>query len=166
MTTPTQDFKGKLTTWPAITDFIWAGAAIFTLVSLKTGARFTYRVKAKREDVEAGRTGPEVTYFASLLRGPDNGADYVYIGVMRQPAQFNLTSASRVGRSADSVKALVWFLDAMARQRDILGSGDKGLPPLVEFWTDGRCGRCGRLLSVPTSVADGFGPECVKRRAA
>jgi len=26
-----------------------------------------------------------------------------------------------------------------------------------------RCGRCGRVLTVPESVESGFGPECIGR---
>jgi hypothetical protein len=27
-------------------------------------------------------------------------------------------------------------------------------------WHEGRCGRCGRKLTVPESIESGFGPEC------
>jgi hypothetical protein len=26
---------------------------------------------------------------------------------------------------------------------------------------EGRCGRCGRTLTVPESIESGFGPECI-----
>lgn len=32
----------------------------------------------------------------------------------------------------------------------------------VEIWHEGKCGRCGRQLTVPESIESGFGPECVK----
>lgn len=146
-----QDFKGRLTTWSAVRTFLWGGNAVFTLRSGKTGMRYTYQVKAKKADVVAKL--PDVTYFVALLRGPDNASDWRYVGVLRKPAQFNLTSNSKVARNAESVKALLWFLDKMARERDVL-TGD------LEFWHSGRCAVCGRALTVPESIATGIGPVC------
>jgi hypothetical protein len=152
------DRKGQLTTWDAVRAYLFAGDARFTLRSAKTGARFTYRVKVKKRDVEGGLTGERLTYFVELLRGPDNGRDYRYMGVLRLPGLFNLTPASAgIGRDAAGFKALVWFLDKMTRGRDVLG---KATADGVEFWHDGRCGRCGRELTVPESVARGLGPSC------
>jgi len=154
--------RGQLTTWPAIREFLFAGQAMFTLVSLKTGLRFTYKVRAKKQDVEelarrtaAGEATEEgfVTYFCSLLRGPDNTADFSYLGVIRKPGRFFVTSKSQVSCHAAAHKAIVWFLDEMKNERVVLGV-------LVEFWHTGRCGRCGRLLTVPESVARGFGEVC------
>jgi Family of unknown function (DUF6011) len=162
--------KGMLTTWPEVRAFIFGGRARFTLVSRKTGFRFTYKVVAKREDVKAKLE--DVTFFVSVLRGPDNESDYTYAGVLRKPAQFNFTPASRVSRTADSMKALVWFLDKMAHERDVLvgkfcgvdsAADSAGQVTKVEFWHEGRCCRCGRVLTVPKSVADGIGPECAGR---
>jgi hypothetical protein len=154
--------RGQLTTWPAIREFLFAGQAMFTLVSLKTGLRFTYKVRAKKQDVEelarrtaAGEVTEEgfVTYFCSLLRGPDNGSDFSYLGVIRKPGRFFVTSKSQVSCHAAAHKAIVWFLDEMKNERVVLGV-------LVEFWHTGRCGKCNRLLTVPDSVSRGIGPVC------
>jgi Family of unknown function (DUF6011) len=165
---------GVLAAWPQVREFVFAGNATFTLVSLKTGVRFTYKVTVKKADVlrlhdhekryvthdgflksdPARNFGPEdVTYFVNLLRGPDNTGDFTYMGVLRRPAQFNLTSASKVGRSAPSFRALVWMLDAMQCGRDVLGKQ-------LEVWHEGRCGRCGRKLTVPSSILRGLGDRC------
>ena len=153
------DMKGQLTTWAAVREYVFAGNARFTLRSMKTGTRFTYRVRVKKQDVVDGVKDP--TFFVSLLRGPDNSEDYAYMGVLRRPGSFHLTSMSKVTRGADSVKSLLWFLDKLVRERAVLGAKDG-----VEFWHDGRCGRCGRDLTVPESVARGLGPECAERMAA
>jgi Family of unknown function (DUF6011) len=151
--------RGRLDTWPAVRAFVFGGNARFTLVSLKGGARYTYLVKAKKEDLRnkaaAVTVNPDVCYFISLLRGPDNEADYRYMGVAREPGRFWLTAKSAVRRGAPSVTLLLWFLDKMARGRDVLGV-------TVEFWHEGRCCRCGRALTVPASVRDGVGPECAR----
>lgn len=161
---PAELLRGQLITWLAVRNYIFAGDAVFTLVSLKTGMRFTYKARAKKADVvEADRltaNGREVEegfvcYFVNLLRGPDNTADFAYLGVLRQPGRFFTTAKSQVSRHAAAWKALVWFLDQMKGERAVLGVS-------VEFWHSGRCGRCGRLLSVPKSVADGIGPECAR----
>jgi hypothetical protein len=34
------------------------------------------------------------------------------------------------------------------------------MPPEMEVEHSGHCGRCGRLLTVPSSVQSGLGPEC------
>ena len=146
-----------MTDWAVVRRFIFAGAAHFTLRSLRTGERFTYRVRVKKKDVAVGAQDP--AYFVCWLRGPDNGADYGYVGVLRGDLGLRLTAASRVTRTAPCVRGLVWFLDAMKRGHAVLGVR-------VEFWHEGRCGRCGRRLTVPESVADGFGPECAGRRRA
>lgn len=157
---------GKLDTWSDVSEFIFAGNATFTLVSLKTGVRFTYKVRVKKEDVErskhVGLTGMtfdsvapvDVTYFVNLLRGPNNEQDFAYMGIMRKPGQFFWTQASgKVGRQAPAHKAIVWMLDALTCGRDVLGRQ-------LEVWHEGRCGRCGRKLTVPESIAAGIGPEC------
>jgi hypothetical protein len=164
--------RGRVAAWPAVRDYVFAGAAVFTLLSLKTGARYTFKVRAKKEDLEKARIREEhrrpdnsqsrpdlpeidICYFVNLLRGQDNTKDFTYLGVLRRPGNFFITPASRVKREAAAYKALVWFLDQMRNERDVLGGQ-------VEFWHNGRCGRCGRLLTVPKSVADGVGPECMK----
>jgi hypothetical protein len=148
--------RGQLTAWPAVYDFIFAGAAVFTLVSLKTGVRLTYKVAAKKEDVKAGVA--DVTYFVNLLRGPDNTTDWAYLGVLCKPGNFFVTSASKITRHPTSYKSLVWFLDMLQHRREgVLGK-------TLEFWHSGRCGCCGRLLTVPSSVASGIGPVCDGKR--
>ena len=37
------------------------------------------------------------------------------------------------------------------------------LPPGVTIYHEGRCGRCGWPLTVPSSVKAGYGPECAGR---
>jgi len=144
-----------LATWDAVRTFIWGGNARFTLRSLKTGLHFTYRVRVKKADVGV-TADAATTYFVEVLRGPDNTDHFSYAGVMRKPGTFWITQASRVARTASSVKALVWFLDAMTHERDILNM-------TLEVWHEGRCCRCGRVLTVPQSIMDGVGPECAGR---
>jgi hypothetical protein len=54
-----------------------------------------------------------------------------------------------------SVKAFDWFFNNRV-------SCNTDLPESVEFFHEGRCGKCGRKLTTPESVTAGFGPECIK----
>ena len=42
-------------------------------------------------------------------------------------------------------------------------ANDKALGEGVEFWHEGRCGCCGKLLTVPESINAGYGPICLPR---
>ena len=112
--------------------FILAGNSRFTLVSGRTGARFTYHAKRwEKHD--------KVRYYISVLT--PNGRLY------RQDRHPNAISAS-----AGSWRAL----DYLFNQGGIAHPG-------IEVWHEGRCGRCGRLLTVPESIASGIGPVCAER---
>jgi len=128
-----------------ILQFITAGNAYFTLRSQKTGTRYTFRIK-KAKDSD--------TFFVSCLYGSDNTGDYAYLGIIKN-CEFRITAKSRFTLDSPQVKAIVWsFAHIMNADR---------IPDVLEFWHEGRCGRCGRLLTVPESIASGIGPECAKR---
>lgn len=133
--------------------FILAGNAYFTIRSQKTGTRYTYRVNRAK----CSRCGKldcgcwaHPTYFVALLTGPDNTGDYTYLGMIRQE-QFSLTRASKMQATSTPVRAFQWVWSAL-----IAGE----MPAQTEIWHEGRCGRCGRKLTVPESVERGIGPEC------
>jgi hypothetical protein len=131
--------------------FVLGGNAVFTIESVGTGTRFTYKVRASED--EGTRAGRGV-FFVSLLTGPDNAADYSYLGIIPKddPMSFRLTAKSCAGEQAPSVKAFSWFWRQVSAGR---------LPATVGVWHEGRCGRCGRTLTVPSSIESGFGPECI-----
>lgn len=115
--------------------FVLAGRSYFTITSKKTGRRYTYRVKKKKD---------EDFWFVSYLYGPDNTRDYRYIGIITAKHEFRDTQKSHRGAMLD---AFQWFWS--------FPSSD-----LVDFHHEGRCGRCGRMLTVPKSIEIGYGPEC------
>ena len=130
--------------------FVLGGNARFTIESAATGTRFTYKVVAT-DDAPGAKPG---VFFVSLLSGPDNESDYQYVGIIPQddPLSFRLTMKSRVGEGAPSVIAFKWFWWQIGQGR---------LPASLRVWHEGSCGRCGRTLTVPESIASGFGPECI-----
>lgn len=136
--------SGRLTDPGDALAFIRAGHARFTLVSGRTGTRFTYKV---RRCDDAGKE----LWFVSLLTGADNEASYTYLGTLREQQSYVHGRKSRVGADAPGVKAFAWAYDALR---------NGVMPRELEVWHEGRCGRCGRALTVPESVVRGLGPEC------
>ena len=129
--------------------FIQAGNARLTLRSTRTQTRYTFRVR----EAEASPNDPRPAFFVSLLKGRDNNADYSYIG-MAKGDKFFTTKATRHMENAAFVKAFSYMYRWLTQRR--------ALPPEVEVWHESRCGRCGRPLTVPHSIATGIGPECAR----
>jgi len=129
--------------------FITAGKATFTVDNGK-GEHYTYRVEAK----EASGSYP-AAHFVKLLTGPDNNADYTYIGKLQaQDLTFHLTPKSKATDDAKSIKVLRWALHMI--------KASKQLPEGYRIQHEGRCGRCNRVLTHPESIESGIGPECSK----
>jgi len=135
--------------------FVRAGHAIFT-VQNATGTHYTYRVRAK--DFGDG-TGTK--HFVELLTGPDNTSSYTYLGMLTSPAldtmtgkppHVILTKKSRMPATALPVRVFDWALRTLAQQQAV--------PDGYAIRHAGRCGRCGRMLTVPESLDRGIGPEC------
>lgn len=139
--------------------FVTAGHAIFTVVSKKTGTRFTFAVEraATETDADGNVTNPDRPWFVGVLTGPNNTKDYTYMGLIfpanGQGTRFVHPRKSRISRDAPSAKAFSWFFAQLT-------NGGSNLDQ-VEIWHMGCCGRCGKALSVPESIAAGYGPICL-----
>jgi hypothetical protein len=136
--------------------FLLAGHSRVTLVSLKSGDRFTYRVTTTPPNAD-GRENP-VSHFVNVLTSPDNERGFVYMGHIFRFSDYThgRPEKAKVAADAPSAKAWLWFWQKIVRdgrRPDELG---------VEVWHEGRCGACGRVLTVPESIARGIGPECYK----
>ena len=120
-----------------------AGKATITVLNPATGNRYTFKIRRKDDD----QTGKSI-YFVSLLSGPNNQADYRYLGVIdSNTKKFRLTAKSKARKDAPSVKAFGWLTEHWE-------------DPRIEVWHEGACGRCGRKLTVPESIESGLGPIC------
>lgn len=128
--------------------FVLAGRAVFT-VSNPAGERYTFRVTHKPA---AGKWAE--TWFAALLTGPNNESDYTYLGIVEPEGKVRLTGKSPYPETALPVKVLAFALR--------VAWGVQKLPDGYAFHHEGKCGRCGRTLTVPESVESGIGPECAK----
>ena len=104
------DEKHQLTNVEDIKKFILAGKATFTLESARTGKWFTYKVTKKEfKDRQTGEVD-KTFYFVSLLSGPQNDADYRYLGTINPKFYVNTTKKSKIGTEAISFKALNFFV--------------------------------------------------------
>lgn len=140
--------------------FLTAGNATFTVTSKRTGTRFTYRVRSTDSD--------RPQYFVSVLTGPDNDRDYTYAGTLsvvrpgvkaRSTLKARQTPGSKVAADAPSWRGFCWLLGAL-----------DGAPGAIDSQATvhhvGRCGRCGRALTVPESIESGLGPVCAEKVVA
>ncbi len=126
--------------------FMLGGKATLTLQGLRD--RYTYRVTRSDPD-QAGRS----VLFVALLTGPDNQSDYTYMGLLEElTGQIRLTRKSRYTDQSQPVVALRWACKRIWAGRSIAPAS---------IYHIGACGRCGRALTVPSSIASGFGPECL-----
>ena len=125
--------------------FVTAGNSIFTIVNGATGSRLTYRV-SKMKKGEG--------HFVAVLSGPDNTSNYSYLGCIWDGSKFIHGKKSRIGLDAPSARGFRWFWSHLSK-----GS----IKDPCEFWHAGRCGACGRKLTVPESIASGLGPVCAGR---
>lgn len=135
-----------------ILEFVMGGNATFSLLNDATGGHLTFKVSAPK-----GGKDDEKVRFVSVLNGPDNYSNYMYVGCIFDGKKFTLTKSSKVSADSKSFKTFSWFFDRLV-------SG-KGLPEGIHFYHAGKCGRCGRKLTVPESIVSGFGPECVTKIA-
>lgn len=127
--------------------FILAGNATVTFVS-PSGTRFTFKVRAK--EVAPGKT----LHFVNVLTGADNESDFTFLGTIFEGQSFRHSKKSRIGADASSARAFAWALPRIIGDADLQG---------MEIFHEGRCGACGRKLTVPESIETGLGPVCAGR---
>lgn len=127
-------------------DFIFAGNSLFTVLNTQTGNRFTFKVKsAKKTEGEE-----QNVHFVRILTNPEV---FEFIGTTFD-GKYHHSKKTRISEDAQSVRVFKWLINQL-----VLGT----LPETVEIWHEGRCGKCGRVLTVPNSIEFGIGPECAKR---
>ena len=92
------------------------------------------------------------------LVGTDNENDYQYLGKL-DAFTGQMAATAKSCRPADSLEvrllnrvlASIWTDDHQAYQQHG-----------YETHHEGKCCRCGRKLTVPSSIESGWGPECIK----
>lgn len=125
-------------------DFIMGGRAIFTAVSKRTQIRYTYKCITTEKKI----------MFVSVLTGSDNNSDYTPMTVIKFENGYPEISKDKRNRMSENDKRIEGFnyiFMNLLIKREMLN---------IEIWHEGRCRRCGRLLTVPESIESGVGPEC------
>lgn len=147
---PGAEQRGRLSPLEA-RRFMLSGNAYLTVVNLNArvgdhAPRRTYRVRWWRK--RGGR------FFIDYLYGQDNNADYSHLGcLVPTDGRLRMELRNDVPQALE-FKVLADHLKLEARY---------DVPFLPHGWAvyhEGRCGRCGRRLTVPESIVSGIGPEC------
>jgi len=131
-------------------DFLFAGNCLFTIANRATGKHFTYKLEAPDEQ----KNPEDPVFFVKVLSGPDNSRDFTWIGMVFNYCKYVHSRKSPIGQDTPSEIAFIWLLARLLK-----GS----LPDGVQVYHHGRCGRCGRVLTVPSSIECGLGPECAAK---
>jgi|LakMenEpi03Aug12_release.lakeMendotaPanAssembly.Ray.scaffolds.fasta_scaffold344257_2 hypothetical protein len=139
-------------------DFIFAGKAFVTFLNTRTENRFTYKVsKHKTKNL----------FYINVLTSPDV---YTYVGFVGIDGKFRISPKSRISGDAQSIRVFDYVVTNLRRivsSESCLPDGTvipavTNLPNFVEVYHSGRCGKCGKRLTVPESVLTGFGPDCFR----
>ena len=136
---------------PITPEFLAAGRAIFTVAN-PSGEHYTFRFV--RSEPSGDYTRP--AYWAQLLTGPDNESDYTYVGRFdASGGSVVRTKGSQLADDSRPLRVLRWVVAIVY--------GRATLPQGYRIHHEGRCGRCGRMLTTPTSYERGIGPECLRK---
>jgi len=142
--------------------FVTAGNATFTIevphdwaAAHGSKPHYTFKVRKKEDRSNPGR----FVWFASILSGPDNVSNYKYVGLLNADTGIVRTTA-KSAMPADSLP-----IRLLNRSLALVWSGNTGPMESAGFKLhhEGKCGRCGRKLTVPESIETGLGPECAGR---
>lgn len=139
--------------------FVLAGRSIFT-IEIPEDYRAKHDLKPHytfRVDHKAPEGKWKETWFVKYLTGSDNTRDYSYLGLLNvENVQVRTTAKSKLNDNNLVVKLLNRTL-ALIWAGDVNPMTEKGFG----LHHEGRCGKCGRVLTTPTSISLGIGPECL-----
>lgn len=147
-------------------EFTMAGNAKFTVENMKTGNRFSFRVKKSNKKEQPN------LYFVSVDTNLENRRNiltqklndnfekykhsfqYNYLGVIFSDSKkYFWSKKSRIKQDSQYNEVFKWIFNRIKTS---------SMPDFVEFYHNNYCARCGKTLKVPESIISGFGPECEK----
>ena len=123
-----------------INTFIHAGNSRFTVNNTETNNRYTFNIK---------QSDDKNVWFIRLLTSPNR---YTYIGIINRSMEALVTKTSKFSQDSTPIQVMNWLLKHCRSQIP--------LPPQVNFYHEGKCGKCGRSLTTPESIESGYGPVC------
>lgn len=130
--------------------YLLGGHGVITVCSKGTGKWFTYKMGMPKRP----RNPASPPIFVSVLRGPQNTADYAFFGTIKDKTTISLSKRGPILPSSPSVRAFLWLFRNRKNPR---------LFSLCDIYHEGVCGCCGRRLTTPESIMSGIGPVCEAR---
>lgn len=137
-----------------VLDFIISGKAFITAKSLDTQRHFTYKISCPRSKRKLPNNQKNL-WWVSLLTGNNNETNYTYFGTIKRYNNSFIYQHSTKTHIKDSALGVIAFKYILKNLID-----NKSMK--VEFFHEGKCCKCGRLLTNPESIKKGIGPECEK----
>jgi Family of unknown function (DUF6011) len=137
--------------------FLFAGKATFVCENAK-GDHFTYRVSSVENEWPRGSGKKQTTYFLNVKapggkRWPNGSqSPWRYIGILNTNGTIKLTGKSEFKNGDQLYSVAVWAITQVL-EGNLLPDGYK-------IRHAGKCGRCNRELTDPTSISRGIGPDC------
>jgi hypothetical protein len=128
--------------------FILAGNSTVTFQG--ANSRFTFKITRAKDSKFP-------LWFVKVLSGADNQNDFTFLGTLQNrytQVMYVHSRKSDVSETASSVAVFKWVINRLINNQphDDLG-----------IFHEGRCGRCGRKLTVPGSIESGYGPNCAAK---
>lgn len=135
--------------------FILGGKAYFTVESTKTGNHFTFKVD-KIPDSDNG-------FFVSVCIEYDK---YSYIGNLysgKNPNDFTFRPRKKIVKTMNKGSGIAEYPKSILTFQYIVDNHMiKNCKPLINFYHHCKCAKCGRTLTTPESIKNGFGPVCIE----
>ena len=131
----------KINTSKEALKFMFSGKSVVTFLNTKTDNRFTFKLKQAKDSN---------LFFVSVLTGPEQ---YTYLGTCVE-GRYKTGKKSSVSNGAQSVQVFNYML------RNLINDS---VSDFLEVWHEGFCGKCGKSLTVPSSIITGIGPDCLKK---
>lgn len=133
-----------------ILEFILAGKALFTIVNKVNNSSMSFKVD-KMPDFKKSNLAGDV-WFVRHLTDPENRRSGQYLGYLsfqNGNLKYKHSYKSKYDHKDRVVQSFMWLMQNAS-----------SLPDQVQFWHEGRCGRCNRPLTDANSIENGYGPDC------
>jgi hypothetical protein len=120
--------------------YILAGKALFTIENKETQSRYTYKiiVDKKRNSI----------YHIGVMYKYDK---FMYVGML---STYNNKIYPAISNKAKSYIVINWLYANLKQNL---------LPEQINIYHHSKCGKCGRTLTLPSSILDGIGEECKRQ---
>jgi len=119
-----------------------------TLINKEKGSHITLNIKTVKGGKLKGKR------IIARLVGRDNTSDYMGFGFVNENDTISLWRRHCNAKNAQIADIVIsMFVDGVASK----------FAEKVSMEVSKRCIRCNRKLTTPKSLADGIGPECIKK---